>query len=217
VKQALAIDLGGTKTAVAYIDESGRIAEKQKIGAAKTFAGSMEQIAAHGTADIAAAGVIVPGIYDAATGTAWAPNLWGGEFYPIREALKKMLRVPVAIGSDRTGSVMAEQWVGAARGLENVVFVAVGTGIGVGIVLNGRPVEGAHGTAGAAGWMEAGVHRVWGLGERSRRSGASTARGNGIGGSGGGGGARGRPEGHRGVGGNRGLPGARGGRFDQHS
>jgi glucokinase len=61
--------------------------------------------------------------------------------------------VPIAIGSDRTGSVLAEQWLGAARGLENVAFVAVGTGIGVGIVLNRKPVEGAHGTAGAAGWM----------------------------------------------------------------
>jgi glucokinase len=61
--------------------------------------------------------------------------------------------VPVVVGSDRTASALADQWLGAARGLSDVVFVAVGTGIGVGIVTGGRPVEGAHGIAGAAGWM----------------------------------------------------------------
>jgi glucokinase len=97
--------------------------------------------------------VIVPGIYDAAAGAAWAPNLWGRDFHPLRSRLEQRLGVPVAIGSDRTGSVLAEQWLGAARGLANVTFVAVGTGIGVGIVADGRPLEGAHGIAGAAGWM----------------------------------------------------------------
>jgi glucokinase len=97
--------------------------------------------------------VIVPGIYDPHEGTVWAPNLWGQEFLPLRQALEDRFGLPVAIGSDRTGSVVAEQWLGAAQGIDDVVFVAVGTGIGVGILSGGRPVEGAHGIAGAAGWM----------------------------------------------------------------
>lgn len=101
-------------------------------------------------------GVIVPGIYDQSTGMAWAPNLWGREFHPLRDALRQRLGVPIAGGSDRAACVLAEQWRGAAIGLRNVVFVAVGTGIGVGIVADGRVVEGAHGAAGAAGWMLAG-------------------------------------------------------------
>jgi glucokinase len=147
----MAVDLGGTKTSIALVDRSGRILGKQKLPAASNFRDSIEQIAPR--AGITAAGVIVPGIYDRASGGAWAPNLWGNDFHPLRENLEQRLGVPIAIGSDRTGSVLAEQWLGAARGLENVAFVAVGTGIGVGIVSNGRPVEGAHGTAGAAGWM----------------------------------------------------------------
>jgi glucokinase len=75
------------------------------------------------------------------------------EFLPLRQRLEDRFGLPVAIGSDRTGSVLAEQWLGRARGLANVVFVAVGTGIGVGILSGGRPIEGAHGIAGAAGWM----------------------------------------------------------------
>jgi glucokinase len=113
----------------------------------------MEQIASFRPGDVGAAGVVVPGIYEAATGRAWAPNLWGNDFHPLRAALENRLHAPVAIGSDRTGSVLAEQWLGIARDLRHVVFVAVGTGIGVGIVADGRPLEGAGGIAGAAGWM----------------------------------------------------------------
>jgi glucokinase len=159
MRQFLAIDFGGTKTAIGLVDESGRIAHKRKIPAAADFDGSIAQVAdwmADRSVGPAAAGVIVPGIYDPAAGTAWAPNLWGRDFQPLRAALERELQVPVAIGSDRTGSVLAEQWLGAARGLKHVIFVAVGTGIGVGIVADGRALEGAHGIAGAAGWMAIG-------------------------------------------------------------
>ena len=151
----LAVDFGGTKTSIATIGRSGHISEKQKFAAASSFDASMEQIGPQ--QGIAAAGVIVPGIYDPGTGTAWAPNLWGMSFHPVRATLERRLGVPVIIGSDRTGSVLAEQWLGVARGLEHVLFVAIGTGIGVGILCGGRPLEGAHGIAGAAGWMPIGA------------------------------------------------------------
>lgn len=153
----LAVDFGGTKTAIALVDDSGSVSAKQKLPAAPDFEASVEQIVQAVRAPFRAVGVIVPGIYDPSTGGAWAPNLWGPEFHPLRAALAERLDVPVAIASDRTGSVLAEQWLGVARDLEDVVFVAVGTGIGVGIVSAGRPLEGAHGIAGAAGWMAVGA------------------------------------------------------------
>lgn len=149
----LAIDLGGTKTAIALIDEVGRISEKQKLPAPSSFAGTIAQIEARLSEPVVGVGVTVPGIFDARSGAAWAPNLWGRDFQPLRSEIAARIRVPVAVGSDRTGSALAEQWLGIARGLQDVVFVAVGTGIGVGIVSAGRPIEGAHGIAGAAGWM----------------------------------------------------------------
>lgn len=152
----LAIDLGGTKTAIALVDAEGRISEKQKLPAANSFEGTLEQIAERLAIPAAAVGVILPGIYEPSTGNAWAPNLWGRDFQPLRESLAARLSCPLAISSDRTGSVVAEQWMGVARDLSDVVFVAVGTGIGVGIVAGGRPVEGAHGIAGAAGWTVVG-------------------------------------------------------------
>jgi glucokinase len=152
----LAVDLGGTKTAIALVGEAGRIAEKRKLRAARTFEATIAQIPASLANGAAAAGVVVPGICQPRTGNAWAPNLWDRDFHPLQDALEQRLGLPIAIGSDRTGSVLAEQWLGVARGLRHVVFVAVGTGIGVGIVADGRPVEGAHGIAGAAGWMVVG-------------------------------------------------------------
>ncbi len=161
MSQILAVDLGGTKTSIALVDDSGHISRKRKISAACAFEATIDQIAARydelRNDSITTIGVIVPGIYDADTGCAWAPNLWGRDFHPLRDTLEQCLGLRVAISSDRTASAVAEQWLGVARGLMHVVFVAVGTGIGVGIISDGQPLEGAHGIAGAAGWMLVGT------------------------------------------------------------
>lgn len=152
----LAIDLGGTKTAIALVDDAGRMAQTQRLPAASSFEGTLAQIAPRLTASVAAVGAVVPGICDARRGSVWAPNLWGTDFHPLPEILQARVRVPVAIGSDRTGSALAEHWLGAGRGTSDLIFLSVGTGIGAGIIAGGRPVEGAHGIAGAVGWMTVG-------------------------------------------------------------
>jgi glucokinase len=134
--------------------------ERRREPVAKgSLAQSVEQIA--GLADelagvvpeAGAAGLIVPGIWNPRDGTAWAPNLWGLDHVPLMGALRERIRLPLAIASDRTGSVLAEAWLGSARGLSDVVFLAVGTGIGAGILSGGRVIEGHGGIAGAVGWM----------------------------------------------------------------
>jgi glucokinase len=150
----LAVDLGGTKTATAAIDESGAIASRVKEPAAHSPEATVSQIAqAAERTHAAIAGIIVPGIYNQRTGMAWAPNLWGRDEVPLRDLLAGGLSIPAVIDSDRAGYVLGEQWLGAARGLRDVVFVAVGTGIGIGILSGGRLISGAHGIAGAAGWF----------------------------------------------------------------
>lgn len=155
MRQVLAVDLGGTKTATALVAEGGVIAQRRKEPAAKSIEASVAQIVAAAACGegVGAVGVIVPGIYDARTGNAWCPNLWGRDEAPLRGELERRLSVPVSVDSDRAGYVLGESWMGVARGLENVAFVAIGTGIGVGILADGLVVRGAHGIAGAAGWM----------------------------------------------------------------
>ncbi|MEB2360075.1 MAG: ROK family protein [Bryobacteraceae bacterium] len=160
MNSVIAIDLGGTKTAMAVVDEGGYLHHKQKVPAARTLEGTIDQVAAYTSdAGITHVGLIVPGIYHPRNGTAWAPNLWGHDYVPLRDALQNRLSLRTAIASDRTGYVLGEQWLGVARGLSDVVFVAIGTGIGVGILAGGRIVEGAHGIAGSAGWMA--IESAW--------------------------------------------------------
>lgn len=150
----LAVDLGGTKSAMARVDEHGVVHDRCAVPAAHSLDDSVEQIAdaARGSA-VSGVGIIVPGIYSPATGRAWCPNLWGPDEVPLRHAVSRRLGERVFVDSDRAGYVLGESWLGAARGLRHVLFVAIGTGIGVGILSDGVVVRGAAGIAGAAGWF----------------------------------------------------------------
>jgi len=151
----LAVDFGGTKTALARVDEHGEIAGHCRFPAARSVAESVALVADACAAEspVAAVGVIIPGIFTPETGRAWCPNLWGSDEVELQQALEAQVKVPVVIDSDRSGYVLGEAWLGAARGLRHVVFVSIGTGIGVGILSDGALVRGAHGIAGAAGWF----------------------------------------------------------------
>jgi len=162
--KALAIDLGGSKAAFAVVDRDGHVICRTKRpshegNAALSFealgAAARETVEAAGLrfADLEGAGVIVPGIYDAATGEAWAPNLWGDRQVKVLDALAAHLPVRLVIDSDRSGYVLGESWLGAARGCTDAVFLGVGTGIGAGFLCGGRVVRGAAGIAGAVGWF----------------------------------------------------------------
>ena len=158
------LDLGGTKISAALVDTAGAVLHRLKQPAVKTtFAESVAQIAdifrrlvsesgIH-PQRVSGIGACVPGIYSASTGNAWAPNLWGWDEVPLRDALARELPAPLTIDSDRAAYVLGEQWLGAARGLTDVIFLAVGTGIGAGILTGGRLCRGAGDIAGAVGWF----------------------------------------------------------------
>ena len=165
----VAIDLGGTKASFAVIGPDGAVRGRTKrasheggaaLSHAAIAASAAETVRAAGLAwaDVRAAGVVVPGIFDPATGRAWAPNLWGPDEVALGDELRMHLPVPVVIDSDRSGYVLGEAWRGAARGASDAVFLAVGTGIGAGILSRGRLVRGSGGIAGAVGWFALDPH-----------------------------------------------------------
>ena len=160
----LAIDLGGTKASLAVVAPDGTVLARarrpsREAGRALSFEAiaeaAEETVLAAGLEwdAIDAAGVVVPGIFTPQSGRAWAPNLWGPDEVPLADELSRRLRLRLAIDSDRCGCVLGEQWLGAARGCDDVVFLTVGTGIGAGILAGGRLVRGCAGIAGAVGWM----------------------------------------------------------------
>lgn len=163
-KFAVAVDIGGTKLAAATVDGEGGIHGLTRLRTEKESArASIGQIvraihqtlAAAGTSwnHIASVGLAVPGIYHAGTGKVWAPNLPGWDNIPLREELEAQLPVPIIVDSDRAACVLGEHWLGIARGLTDVVFLAVGTGIGAGIITGGKLCRGAGDIAGAVGWF----------------------------------------------------------------
>ena len=99
-------------------------------------------------------GISVPGISHTDSGSVWAPNIPGWDDYPLMSEVKTAAgKIPVTIDSDRACYILGELWQGNARGCNNVIFLAVGTGIGAGILVNGEVLRGSHDIAGATGWM----------------------------------------------------------------
>ena len=154
-------DLGGTKLAAAAFTPAGEIIQRQNIALAGRKGAEVGSLIADvlnrlsADHDCEAAGVCVPGLYRAGRGTVWAPNIPGWDDYPLLEELRAALQrdVRVTIDSDRAASILGETWRGAARGAQDAIFLAVGTGIGAGILVDSVLVRGHGDVGGAIGWL----------------------------------------------------------------
>lgn len=162
----IALDLGGTKVAGAVVDQDGKVIFKHRNllnGATGEEVGRIivenmkRLIHKCGTrVKIDAVGICVPGIVDYARGRVWAPNIPGWEDFPLRKVVREGLdgmSADICIDNDRVCYVFGEKWLGAAGGCDNVVFIAVGTGIGAGIIIDNHALKGADNITGATGWM----------------------------------------------------------------
>lgn len=155
------IDLGGTKLALAAFSDSGEVLHRESIPLAGRQGGEVGSLIAERLAELSAnysceaAGVCVPGLYRAARGTVWAPNIPGWDDYPLLEELRSAPGATqrVTIDSDRAAYILGETWRGAARGARDAIFLAVGTGIGAGILAGGKILRGHGDVAGAIGWL----------------------------------------------------------------
>lgn len=153
------VDLGASNVRVVIANEDGEV-EARRAGPLPE--GSPEEVLARigRTVDelvrgvwvgnkVAAIGVALPGAVDPGSGTvASIANMPGWGDVPIARLLGEPRGVPVAIENDANAAAVGEGWLGAARGLANHVFIALGTGIGSGVVLGGRLHRGAHFLAG---------------------------------------------------------------------
>jgi glucokinase len=159
------IDIGGTKLSGAIFSERGQILFRQshklehrtgdEVGALiQQLVGELFEEAGNQSVNINAVGICVPGISYHQTGCAWVPNIPGWENYPVKQKIEEV--VPhdcrIVVDSDRACAILGESWTGAAKGCKDAIFLAVGTGIGAGILVNGQILRGAHDIGGAIGW-----------------------------------------------------------------
>jgi len=158
----IGFDLGGTKLSGAVFSKDGKIISKETVLLEKrkgNEVGSLikEQVKKllSNHSDVEAIGVSVPGISYSKTGNVWAPNIPGWDDYPLLKSIMEPAgeKIRVTIDSDRACYILGEVWQGSARGCKDAIFLAVGTGIGAGILVNGEILRGSNDIAGAIGWM----------------------------------------------------------------
>jgi len=163
-KRYLGIDLGGTKTALALANPRGEIVAAHRFPTkpSRNADADLDRLVAHITdflkrekvasKQLVAVGVSAPGPLDPERGILFsAPNLPGWKNVPLASIFESRLRVPVRLENDANAAALAEWRFGAGQGTRNMIYLTMSTGIGGGLVLDGRIYRGEACSAGELG------------------------------------------------------------------
>ncbi len=163
---AIGVDLGGTNLRVAAVDDSGKLLEtittetavaRGRESVIDEMCAAIEEISARHSEKqhvMAGIGIGVPGIIDMDRGMVReSPNLPGWHDFPVRQAIEKRLGMHVVLENDANAAAFGEKWMGAGQdsGFEDLCMVTLGTGVGGGLVLNGKVHHGMTGMAAELG------------------------------------------------------------------
>ena len=164
MKYGFGIDLGGTTVKIAYFDETGNMLDKWEIptvtenGGAQILPDIAESIHQYivgysiPETAILGLGIGVPGPVNAKGVVNKCINLGWGVFN-IAQTLSELTGFPVKAGNDANVAALGEFWKGGGQGCDNMVFVTLGTGVGGGIVVEGKLLHGAHGSGAEIGHL----------------------------------------------------------------
>jgi glucokinase len=160
---SVGIDIGGTNIKFGIVDGEGRILRQRKVatdparGSETIVTEIVHQIwrlleeAGLNADDLTSIGLGVPGTADPVRGTVvYAPNLFWRDV-PIASVIQAVFRVPISLAQDTRAAAWAEYVAGSGRGLRGVAAVTLGTGVGCGMVIDGKIFHGALNTAGEFG------------------------------------------------------------------
>jgi glucokinase len=162
----LGVDVGGSNLRIALADMNGKVLGKWSASTKKTSSPDMviEQIrkgvknllehASVSRRSLLSVAVGAPGITNGDAGVVVTTSyLRGWKNVPLRRLLESALRIPAVVENDVRMAAIGENWKGAAQGVGNFVFLAIGTGIAAGVFANGRLIHGTDWTAGEVGYM----------------------------------------------------------------
>lgn len=168
----IAVDLGGTNIRAALCNKEGAILKRVKRptqgsdGPDAVIARMVEAMRgvwpSGGEGNVKASAVASPGPLNPFKGVVnYAPNLPGWLDVPLRDMLQHELKIPVALGNDANLAALGEQRFGAAKGISDMVYITLSTGIGAGVILNNQLVLGSMGLATEVGHTVMDVHANW--------------------------------------------------------
>jgi glucokinase len=165
VETCLAVDVGGTKMAVGLVTDHGQLVHRSQVatpadaGSEELFSVLWTMVGAVLAGDGAGAGVRAPTVCGVGCGgpmtaggaTVSPLNIPGWRDFPLRDRLAEATGLPTALDNDAKALALGEGWRGAARGRRNFLAMVVSTGVGGGVVVDGRLLDGEQGNAGHIG------------------------------------------------------------------
>ncbi len=161
---AIGVDLGGTNLRVAAIDAGGQVLEKVSVPAnydtgpdrvVSDVVHTIQEVRSRvDDAGLAGVGIGIPGFIDIQRGVVVsAANLPGFEGYPFRDHIERELKTAIILENDANAAALGEMWMGGGRGIKDLLLITLGTGIGGGIIVDGKVLHGFLGMAGEIGHM----------------------------------------------------------------
>lgn len=160
---SIGVDLGGTNLRIAAVGSQGNLLEKITLGTrvalgrdrvVRDMCDAVQRLRAEyrSRGSLIGIGIGVPGIIDMNTGMVHeSPNLPDWANYPVRDEIERRLGTRVVLENDANSAALGEKWLGAARDVEDMAMLTLGTGVGGGLVLGGRVWHGMIGMAGEFG------------------------------------------------------------------
>jgi glucokinase len=161
---SIGVDLGGTNLRAAAVSATGEVLAK--VSSQTHYAGSRDLIisdmvaaiegvrAQVGSDGLQGVGVGIPGYIEVDTGIViGSANLPSFVGFSVRDELQRYLNTPVILENDANAATLGEMWMGAGRGVDELILLTLGTGIGGGIIVGGRILRGHLGMAGEFGHM----------------------------------------------------------------
>lgn len=160
----IGLDIGGTSVVVGIVNLKGEVIAQQDIPTQRnlnecfftTINNRLKQLKVqYNITDeqILGMGVGVPGITNVEKGIVVNAPALSWEDYPIYEKLKEVFPYDIYVDNDVNSIVLGEHWRGIAKDKQNIIYIAIGTGIGSGIILNGQLYRGSHYSAGEMGYL----------------------------------------------------------------
>lgn len=153
------VDIGGTNLRIAVVDSYGNILKKERFDTPKDFIeigkiieesykNLREYYSLKEVIGISVAGAVFKD-------EVWLPNISEKKF-PLKSFLSEKLRIPVKILDDRVSGALGEYWRGKGRNKDILLYFIIGTGVGLGIIVDGKPLYGKNGVSGSLGWIPIG-------------------------------------------------------------